>query len=104
MGLADPVGEVLGRDDVAVLVGGVDAGGAVAVAFGAVVGEGPDEAGTRDAAVAFDDPDECVADVAEVDPFAAAVFPGLGAKVELLVQGPQLPGFPSGGRWDGRGG
>ena len=58
-------------DDVAVLVGGVDAGGAVAVAFGVVFGECPDEAWAGFAAAAFDDPDECVADVAEVDPFAA---------------------------------
>ena len=86
----DPVGEVLGRDDVAVLVGGVDAGGAVAITLGVVFGECPDEAWAGFAAAAFDDPDECVADVAEVDPLAAAVFPGLGAEVELLVQRPQL--------------
>ena len=88
MELADSVGEVLGGDDGAVLVGGVDAGGAVAVAFGAVFGECPDEAWTGLRAAAFDDPDECVADVAEVDLLAAAVFPGVGAEVELLVQRP----------------
>ncbi len=70
--------------------------GPIAVTFRVVFGECPDEAGAGLAAAAFDDPDECVADVAEVDPLAAAVFPGVGAEVELLVQRPQLLERPCG--------